>query len=839
MSQDIEQYSDIIEQLKPVVGEPEFNQVLSQVASALPKPKRFLLKMELMRLAKPCKHAIDLRGHVDGECSPYEYEGITHHLDEVAVEVFERQIRSFGAYTLGVKETVTNTENNFRVMHQKQQQEDLKKKDAEASETEEPPVDLSEVFQANQVYFADYAQRSEERMNFSVAVEVFSEMEDALKAMTVDLSVRGLKIKLHKKHLFKTDERIMLFFRGLEKEYSLDKSEAIPYLITHIDRSRDEQRISLKRLFDKPTKTFDAFLERFIQGNKRRYKLNIDNTVDAILTKGYEQYYIPHFTSIPVYISQQNGQYVPRYALTNDTNQESIYFWADEQHHLRLGYLFPHQRIEALLKKPEGEQETYIYSFNHIKDGKSYYYSATLEELEANPKIKRAYLAYASRKASWRVYKLQLTDMNPEQCHQPLSLPDSVNDIVRRQNQPPAPRLMSRLKDLSHIALLTDITSDIGVKAYQKLKVERNMLVQLQTFAHPRNKPPENIGLYRFKYQNFRRETRFQLRTEVHITMGDLEFQGVTEDISPNGLRIELNNLYPASRHARLAITFPKLQAMTQKHVLKDIPYDVADISAERNVINLTAVTEEDAPSAKAFFEELIKNNRNKLKTDQIEEDIPGIGEAMRNIYAANLLNIPIFIKKEGVNFKPDAITTPKVENALIPLLNFKSHKGNMNLYPLYSAPGLQQDFIRNILRKLKTNSKPVMDELFIAFDPSQTEIQSAIQTQFADQFQSFNECRKFIAKALGAGRFYAIKIFIARTGRPDTELLRAEMNYVGAYASHRAKSLEEHLWSIAGVGDIVDVTDEVMLRHGFLKEHIIMNKMKAAPKEDEALPIS
>lgn len=823
MSQDIEQYSDIIEQLKPVIGEPEFNQVLSSVAASVPKPKRFLIKMELKRLAKPCKQIIDLRGHVDGRCSPYEYEGLTHYLDDIAVEVFERQIRSFGAYTLGVKEAVKNTENNFQVMHQKEQEEKLK----DNIEPTEETLELSDAFQAKQVHFADYAQRSEERMNFSVAVEVHSEIENSISAVTVDLSVKGLKIKLRKKHLLRAGERVTLHFKGLEKEYSLDKKEAIPYVVTLVDRNRDDQRISLKRLFDVPTKTFDAFLERFIQGNKRRYKLNIDNTIDAIQTKGYEQYYIPHFTSIPVYLSKKEDNYVPRYALTNDSNQESIYFWVDENHHLRLGYLFSDERIKALLSMPESKRQTYIYCFNHIKDSKSYYYSATVEELQRNPALRRVYLAYASRKASWRVYKLQLTDMQPEQCHLPLSLPDSVNDAVKRQNQPPAPRLMSRLKNLSLIALLTDITSEIGAKAYHKLKLERSLISQLQNFAHPRNKPPEDIGLYRFKYKNFRRETRFQLRTEVNLRLGDIEFQGVTEDISLHGLKIELYKLYPEIKHSRLHVSFPKLQAMTKNHNLNDIPYFVANVSTERNVLNLSSIEEDGTPTATAFFEELFKNNRDKLKTDHIEEDVPGIGEAMRNIYASNLLNTPIFIRKDGVNFKPDAVAMCKNNSALKPLLDYKAAEGHVNLYPLYSAPGLQQDFIRNILRKLKTSSKPIMEELFIAFDPTTDDIKSAIKCQFTDQFLNFAECRQFITKALGAGRFYAIKIFIARTGRPDTELLRAEMKYVGAYASHRAKTLEEHLWSISGVGDIVDITEEAMLRYGFLNEHIEINKNK------------
>ena len=94
MSQDLEEYQNIIEELKPMINEPEFNQVLSQVAATVPKQKRFLLKMELKRLARPCIRLIDLRGLVDGKCRLYTHETRQHFLDDVAIETFEKQLRT-------------------------------------------------------------------------------------------------------------------------------------------------------------------------------------------------------------------------------------------------------------------------------------------------------------------------------------------------------------------------------------------------------------------------------------------------------------------------------------------------------------------------------------------------------------------------------------------------------------------------------------------------------------------------------------------------------------------------------------------------------------------------
>ena len=309
MSQDLEQYQNIIEQLTPMVNEPEFNQILSQVAGHLPKPKRFLIKMELKRLARPCIRLIDLRGLVDGECRPYEYEGKQHYLDDVAIEVFERQIRSFGEYTMGVYEAVSNTENNFRVIHQKQR--DLAATgDSEVAVSNE---ESSSPYCAELMTFGNYAKRAEERMNYAMQLEMFKAENRSIQGTSVDISVTGMRVKVSKEHMFKVDERLQMQLRGLEGEYTLDKKVGIPYKIVWVERSENDVRLGLQRLTEQPNPTFNAFIERFIHGNKRRYKVNLDNTIEAIKNKSFEQYYTPNFTSVPVYIEHVNRSFNARY----------------------------------------------------------------------------------------------------------------------------------------------------------------------------------------------------------------------------------------------------------------------------------------------------------------------------------------------------------------------------------------------------------------------------------------------------------------------------------------------------------------------------------------------
>ena len=66
--------------------------------------------------------------------------------------------------------------------------------------------------------------------------------------------------------------------------------------------------------------------------------------------------------------------------------------------------------------------------------------------------------------------------------------------------------------------------------------------------------------------------------------------------------------------------------------------------------------------------------------------------------------------------------------------------------------------------------------------------------------------------------------MFLARTGRPDFETMQSELNYVSVYAVHKAKLLEEQLWNVSAMGDIIDVTDEVLRRFEFSESAILLN---------------
>ncbi|QGX62446.1 PilZ domain-containing protein [Alteromonas mediterranea] len=826
MSQDLKQYADIIEQLKPMVNEPEFNQVLLQTAADVPKEKRFLIKMEVKRLAKPCMRTIDLRGHVDGKCKKYVHEGRSHYMDDLAVDKFEEQIRVFGRYTYGVYEAVQNTENNFRLMREKELAQERAHKE---NPTAKKRSAVLEQFKVPTVNLLDYRQRNTERMNFAVAVEVFNNAGQAMRGLSVDISLEGLQIKLAKDAFFKTGETLFIFFRGLESEFAMDKKNGIAYKLVKIITKNDVNYLALQRDKDRPSPAFDKFLESFIHGNKRRYKVNMSNTIEAITSKTCEQYFSPRSPTLPVYIDVINKTLVPRFAMVNEVNRETVQYWQDEEENCRLNFLLTQERLMRLLNKSDEVREIFVFSFTHLHSDKVYFYSASFEELLQKDILLKVFLGFGSKKASWRVFKITLTDMVPEQAHIPLSIPDSVGSKVKKLNTPPSARLMSKLKNLRYLAHVTDVTSVTGQETYNEFTFNRENLSHLRVFGHPRNRAPSNIHLVRFKYEEQRIESRYQLRTQIEARFNneDAVHKGVSEDISIHGLglRVELNKEYKGSLEGRIEVAFPRLQEIANAFDVMHLQYEIIYHNVEKNILHLKTMPGEEGKSARAFFEELIKKNKANLKVDNDEEEVPGIGQALRCINARNATSLSFLMSKEGIRYTPQACIVGKQDERITTLTTQYAEQGKVNLEFLFRDRKQDSPFVQNGIKAVKLENMPLRQELFISFDTSQKEPRMAIIPRYSDKFESNEQRRAFIREAMVRGQFIAIHVMLTTTGKPDMSMLQTEINYVTMYAMHRARELEKKMWSIAACSHLVDVTDEVLIRYGFTMEDITANK--------------
>jgi hypothetical protein len=57
------------------------------------------------------------------------------------------------------------------------------------------------------------------------------------------------------------------------------------------------------------------------------------------------------------------------------------------------------------------------------------------------------------------------------------------------------------------------------------------------------------------------------------------------------------------------------------------------------------------------------------------------------------------------------------------------------------------------------------------------------------------------------------LQLKLSRTNPPDMSYINPELNYISSYAIHKGKQIEQDVWSVAGVVQILDITKETMMR--------------------------
>ena len=798
-------HEDLVNELKTYLGNTKFDLIFKSKTGKLTKPEQFLMKMEMSRLSQPVERSIDLRGAVNGTVKSYEHDGKQHFMDDAAIEAFEKALKQYGGYTLAVYEAVLNTKNHNRNIQSKEQQQAL-----------------DSLLSINVVKFASYESRCEERMNYSIKVTIEYNNKKDISASTSDISLSGCKVKLAKEHIIKKGQLIAMRLVGLEQDFELGLKNGIQYEIVAIEnRTSEFNHIRLKRTYIEKNDVFDNFLNSFINGNKRRYKVNLDNTLDAVISKGYEQFYIPRVTSLYVFLSEKDEQLYPSLNLTTENNIFIQRYFTDERKVSRLYSVLNHKRVKKILVQPTAIKEDYLYTFTHIVHGKIYYYSATRNELNNNAELRKLFLGLGSQKENWQCFKIQIMPSHPADSYIPLSLPDSVNANIAKLNSPPIPRVEGLIKNVKYLVILTSIGNTVEKQNYQRTDYDKSLVNQLKLFGHTKHKAPPHLDTVALEYINLRSQKRYLHRTSVEMNINGVTILGHTRDFSVMGLHLECEKATTFNKGDIALLSFPELQKITKNYNLKELKYEVMAVGETLVTLNLKANKEANSEHIGIdFFTQLIEKNKDKLKASEEEPKVEGISTALRNMVTKSICQFPLYLNREAAHFKVGAVGFGLYASPLHTILqNFGLLNNKTDLSSILS----KEDILNVITPNIKDRSRkdiPLPFTLILNFNPRIGNIEDAITSQciFGEDYQKgFIQIKNGIKSEL----IFVMRLFMSRTGRPDTDYLSNELKYVSQYAMHKAKDLEEALWAVAGVGDIVDITEEALSHLELEKEQV------------------
>lgn len=263
-----------------------------------------------------------------------------------------------------------------------------------------------------------------------------------------------------------------------------------------------------------------------------------------------------------------------------------------------------------------------------------------------------------------------------------------------------------------------------------------------------------------------------------------------------------------------VTIALPRLQELSKSMDLQRLSYRLVSLNMTRTVLHLCIEGDSDRHTGRQFFSLLIESNQNKLKAAQEQRRYRGLARALRNIYTHHLFNSPVYVNKLKGAPKPASIGKSLQPRSLQRLLQACAELPEQeNLYPLFQGE-LLKELLMNPLRAIEREDKPREDEVYIASIQTKAGL-PIFSSRLASSFANVKEKRQFIELAQQQGEFYSVLVGISRTGRPDTNFIANELDYIAKFAIHKARKLEEELWSVVGVGELTDTTQATLFRFG------------------------
>lgn len=793
MAEDL--FNQLLEQLIPYYKEHDFDSVFEKVTSGETPNSKFLIKMELARIFAPCVRIIDLRNG-PAETRHYSYNGSHVYLPLDECDYFESLLKIFhGEYTMGVYERFTQ----YHKVKQKKEQAKIASGEADASSIEEQIAKM----EVESVKFASYFYRSEERMNYISPALLFIDGKLPQRVRTSDISCGGIKLALEKNIDIVPGTMCTVTFTGLQKLIAdpNNKLDQSPYkLLTKIEKNGKFWLVAVKTEKDP---SFAKLIDSFIQSNKLKYSVSVDNLLSTVETKGYEQFYLPRTTALPLFFSKDS---VPRllYCLKSENNQSNIEYWRDERNEDKLCSLFSNKRMSDIMEKSGGEfYETYIYTFRHMIRSHIYFFSATIDELERDGN-KELFFTVGSKRPSWKVYKFSIEKIDINKGNVEKYIETETQQVEKE-------RTAKDVMNIGYVGQIIEVGNDEhGSSDYQQIQISNFNANELQIYAHSLNVPPCKIEM--LHYLKMRKEPRYIHKTAVAMRLANgSTVVGWTKDISTMGLQLELSDSIECKAGDIVYLSLPKLQELTKDMKLKNLPYSVVHVNQSVTIVHLVIYGDPAEHIGRKFFNLLIDSNHSQLTASKEMQNLSTMSKSLRFMFTQHIFTSPLYLSKN----KPNRLGAIGVIDSTRPLYRLLSECETkdsqiLNVYPLFHDK-LLRIVLLEPLKKMQRYFNPAEVTLLITKELDENG-NMLYSTKLETEFKTYNDKRLFCARALKRNEFWAVRLFITRTGKPDIDYIAKELDYISKYAIHKARRLEETVWSIIGICDMVDVTEEVII---------------------------
>ncbi|WP_440903960.1 PilZ domain-containing protein [Catenovulum sp. SX2] len=774
----------IVDKLSPAKASATFDKVFKAQTKKLSNSERFLVKMEVNRLNKACQRPIDLRSKHGSLCQAHQANGIQHYLPQPAIERLNQLLETYKQnYCFAIYEQIL-----FEYKQKPQAQSyDSKTQRSEIERTLISPIE-----------FGQRVIRNEERMHYTTQVSLnIGKLK--LEAITCDISPSGLRIKIKAEHHFESDELLQVIFVKWQSKFAEQTCRAT-YKLCWQKLEGDNTLLGLAILPDLDQFEFSVFIDKYVKSYRRKYKLDACNTLQSARNILFEQCYFYTHTALPLLLTRDSeGVHIP-YVCKQSSNAHVLDYWQDEHSVCQLRQLFSGARLLNLLNQITPVKHEYLFCFTHIQQGKKYHFSATYDELvEAD--LLGLFLGFAAQKSSWRVLKIQLQEIDLKNAQRAVAIPESAGEEITQQNQPITPEVTAQLANLTHFALLIDVTNQYAKASYSDHQVDTQQLERLMRFKQEKLATTQTQALH-FQFLGKRKEPRIRYSSAIQLELTDTKVTGQTMNISTNGIQLKLKNWPELERGQYVLVAFPEL---AKKLKLKGelIKYQVMATNADNCLVGLRLVS-----GSSALVQALGKIFDARMEQAQSPAST-ALEHAIRNLIVMSTSQCCGFVYRSEHN-QFNMLAQPSTSNRLSALLD-KCHT--------YQAKALEHF----ILKRFEQNNFAINKSIFelVITVVNQHDIFPDV---WLDKVTDEPSRQLLVQQQLALGHVWVVRLECHDAIEADWHAIELELSYLSAFQPAGAQQLQNYFAHIKHSYTLTDVTREVLVRYEFTAEQISQN---------------
>ncbi len=819
-------------------------ELVTEIVSEDSKTGKFLNRMDESRLTRPCFQTIDMRGRVAGECSRYAFNDRIHFLDDISFQMFEQGAReNRGVYTVGTFEAIMGgshtlaaqklgleTADRQRLEVEKRRQESARAAiaarstgvDAEVSGTELSEFAVEIADNPEHISLGYFRQQVHPRLQYACPVSVErGNIKSA--AVTRDISISGIQVQIKGLTTFRVGQDVLVSFDTLVAEADGVEVRQIAYKIVAIDERENESILRLNRKYMRQPRGFTEFIEDLIERYQSKYKLDVDDEYQSVLSWCYERYYAESATQIPLFVEQTEAGdlRVQAVAMCEGNTHLAHFFCTDEDNYnftplclpSRLDCLYAGSSFVLAMYRKRGEKDRCM-RIHSLTDFET-----------TSPEAFKRFLSYAMQQPEHCIVKVSVGSV-------PLvPLADTkiseVSERLKYKSETRLGELQEQLGRLMFVASLTELTQDMRGLIGDNIETESGKDLSAWVGTEFRdvetNKVKDKLDiaaenlhpeLIRFGYVERRREDRYLAETAVEVRIEKKVFKGTSRDISTRGMRIALGDKVNIKVGSLIKVGLTSLQKKKSSTNLSAIPYRIVHVQNEdkETVLMMERVLGKNQEGLKEFFVELITKNQHKLGVDTGDIWSATASRVYESLFATNTPSLPFFLgRSEEGGAHLQFVGVPQNRSMTNEFFfgaggyDFRTLNERRLVRALYDA-------IQILTRQSKdADTRPVPFELLVYAYKEYDEPTGETFLHMATSLDFPNEAtqKNFEAGLSDYMEWRCFKMVSTFTQPLAEKALTKMIDPVRAQSKHRAVKLSDLVHSLVGYAELIDITEE------------------------------